>query len=184
MPWRARRAEGPFAAVLKPARPSTCSLPKSASAFAGHAQPRQPRAGAEDTYCVPLQSGRSVVPKRRPLRPPDASTGGTPSWLCQAMLSSRSGTTSSRPRRASIWNGTPGNTCRSGCELRPEMREQGFDALALAEGSGRPELEAAVGDIERAIAQSGCGVGRPTTLVYNLAYQLGAPDLSQNGAQI
>jgi hypothetical protein len=63
-------------------------------------------------------------------------------------------------------------------ELRPEMSEKGFDALVLAEGSGRPELEAVVGDIERAIALSGCGVGNPATLVYNLAYQLSASDLS------
>jgi hypothetical protein len=63
-------------------------------------------------------------------------------------------------------------------ELRPDMSERAFDALVLAEGSGRPELEAVVGDIERAIALSGCGVGKPATLVYNLAYQLSASDLS------
>ncbi len=63
-------------------------------------------------------------------------------------------------------------------ELRPDMSERAFDALVLAEGSGRPELEAVVGDIERAIALSGCGVGNPATLVYNLAYQLSASDLS------
>ena len=64
-------------------------------------------------------------------------------------------------------------------ELRPATSEQGFDALVLAEGSGRPELEAVVDAIERAIALSGCGVGNPATLVYNLAYQLIASDLSQ-----
>jgi hypothetical protein len=63
-------------------------------------------------------------------------------------------------------------------ELRPEMSENGFDALVLAEGSGRVELAAVVGDIERAIVLSGCGLGNPATLVYNLAYQLGASDLS------
>ena len=62
-------------------------------------------------------------------------------------------------------------------ELRPQMSEKRFDALVLAEGSGRPELEAVAGDIERAIALSGCGVGNPATLVYNLAYQLSASDL-------
>ena len=31
--------------------------------------------------------------------------------------------------------------------------------------------------IERAIAESGCGVGNPVTLVYNLAFQLSASDL-------
>lgn len=63
-------------------------------------------------------------------------------------------------------------------ELRPQMSEKGFDALVLAEGSGRLELEAVAGDIERAIALSGCGVGNPATLVYNLAYQSSASDLS------
>jgi hypothetical protein len=63
-------------------------------------------------------------------------------------------------------------------ELRPEMSEKAFDALVLVEGSGRPELEAVVGEIEPAIAQSGCGLGNPATQVYNLAYQLSAPDLS------
>jgi hypothetical protein len=68
-------------------------------------------------------------------------------------------------------------------ELRPVMNEQGFDALVLAEGSGRPELEAVAGEIEHAIALSGCGVGNPATLVYNLAYQLSASDLSQEGVE-
>ena len=40
-------------------------------------------------------------------------------------------------------------------EIRPEMRERSFDALVLAEGSGRPELEVAVPEIERAIIGSG-----------------------------
>jgi hypothetical protein len=62
-------------------------------------------------------------------------------------------------------------------ELRPEMSERAFDALVVVEGSGRPELEAVVGEIERAIAASGCGVGNPATLVHNLAYQLSASEL-------
>jgi hypothetical protein len=62
-------------------------------------------------------------------------------------------------------------------ELRPEMSEKAFDALVIAEGSGKVELAAVVGDIERAIALSGCGLSNPATLVHNLAYQLSAPDL-------
>lgn len=62
-------------------------------------------------------------------------------------------------------------------EIRPEMRERSFDALVIAEGSGRPELEAVAGDIERAIADSGCGLTAPATLVHNLAYQLGSHEV-------
>jgi hypothetical protein len=65
-------------------------------------------------------------------------------------------------------------------EIRPEMREKPFDALVLVEGSGRPELEAASAEIERTIVAGGCGLTGPATLVYNLAYQLGAaPSASQ-----
>jgi hypothetical protein len=62
-------------------------------------------------------------------------------------------------------------------EIRPEMRERGFDALALIEGSGRPELEAVIGDIEALTTITEYGVENPATLVYDLAYQLEASDL-------
>ena len=62
-------------------------------------------------------------------------------------------------------------------EIRPEMRERHFDALVIAEGSGRPELTAVAGEIERAIAESGCGLTAPATLIYNLAYQLSSHEL-------
>lgn len=64
-------------------------------------------------------------------------------------------------------------------ELRPEMRERAFDALVLVEGSGLPELEASVPEIERRVADSGCGLVNPVTLVYNLAYQLSAADMGR-----
>jgi len=63
-------------------------------------------------------------------------------------------------------------------ELRPGMAEKEFDAVVLVEGSGVPELEASAAEIERAIAESGCGLGAPATLVYHLAYQLSAGDLT------
>ena len=63
-------------------------------------------------------------------------------------------------------------------ELRPEMAERGFDALVLVEGSGRPELEAAIGEIERTVTASPCGLTAPVSLVYDLAYQLAAADLA------
>lgn len=66
-------------------------------------------------------------------------------------------------------------------ELRPEMSETSFDALVLVEGSGRPELETVIGEIERTVASSGCGLGDPVSLVYNLAYQLSARDLAGSG---
>jgi hypothetical protein len=65
-------------------------------------------------------------------------------------------------------------------EIRPEMHERGFDALVLLEGSGRPELEAIVGEAETLIVTSGCEIENPVTLVYNLAYQLSASDLPRS----
>jgi hypothetical protein len=65
-------------------------------------------------------------------------------------------------------------------EIRPEMREGGFDALVLLEGSGRPELEAVLGEVEALIGESGCGLGNPVTLVYNLAYQLRGSETRRN----
>jgi hypothetical protein len=62
-------------------------------------------------------------------------------------------------------------------ELRPKMSEQPFDALALVEGSGRPELETVLPEIERTITSSACGLTSPASLVHNLAYQLSARDL-------
>jgi len=62
-------------------------------------------------------------------------------------------------------------------ELRPDMDEKTFDALIVAEGSGRPELETAIDEIEATIAANGCGLINPATLVHNLAYQLSADDL-------
>lgn len=67
-------------------------------------------------------------------------------------------------------------------ELRPGMAEKEFDAIVLVEGSGLPELEASVGAIEAAIAESGCGLGDPATIVYTLAYQLTAADMAAGGA--
>ena len=62
-------------------------------------------------------------------------------------------------------------------ELRPGMAEKAFDAVVLVEGSGRPELEAALPRIEAAILASGCGVIAPVSIVYDLAYQLRAEDM-------
>lgn len=67
-------------------------------------------------------------------------------------------------------------------ELRPGMAETEFDAIVLVEGSGLPELEASAGAIEAAIADSGCGIGHPATIVYNLAYHLTAADMAAGGA--
>ncbi len=64
-------------------------------------------------------------------------------------------------------------------ELRPEMSETPFDALVLAEGSGRPELEAVMAEMEGTVTGSGCGLASPETLVYHLAYQLGASDMGK-----
>jgi hypothetical protein len=50
------------------------------------------------------------------------------------------------------------------------MRERGFDALVLRQGSGRPELEAVVGEVVALVAESGSGLESPATLVYGLAY--------------
>ncbi len=58
------------------------------------------------------------------------------------------------------------------------MAERAFDALVLVEGSGRPELEAVIGEIGRAATDSDCGLTAPVPLVYDLAYQLGAADLT------
>lgn len=57
-------------------------------------------------------------------------------------------------------------------ELRPGMAEEGFDAVVLVEGSGRPELEAAIPELDAVIAASNLGLSRPRTIVYNLAWQL------------
>lgn len=62
-------------------------------------------------------------------------------------------------------------------EMRPGMAEEGFDVVALVEGSGLPELVASVPDFNRVIAESGLGLERPRTIVYNLAYQLSAEDM-------
>jgi hypothetical protein len=67
-------------------------------------------------------------------------------------------------------------------ELRPGMAEKEFDAIVLVEGSGLPELEASVGAIEAAIADSRCGLENPATIVYTLAYQLTAADMAAGGA--
>jgi hypothetical protein len=64
-------------------------------------------------------------------------------------------------------------------ELRPEMAERGFDAVVITEGSGRPELEAALGEIEAAIAASSCGFMEPRSIAYNLAYELTSHDMGQ-----
>jgi hypothetical protein len=65
-------------------------------------------------------------------------------------------------------------------ELRPEMAERGFDAVVITEGSGRPELEAAIGEIEAAIAASSCGLTEPRSIAYNLAYELTSKDMGQS----
>ncbi|MFN3545878.1 MAG: hypothetical protein ACK4U0_00170 [Mesorhizobium sp.] len=65
-------------------------------------------------------------------------------------------------------------------ELRPEMAERGFDAVVITEGSGRPELEAVIGEIEAAVAASSCGLTEPRSIAYNLAYELTATDMGQS----
>ena len=65
-------------------------------------------------------------------------------------------------------------------ELRPEMAESGFDAVVITEGSGRPELESAIGEIEAVIAASSCRLTGPRSIVYNLAYELTATDMGQS----
>lgn len=64
-------------------------------------------------------------------------------------------------------------------ELRPEMAERGFDVVVITECSGRPELEAAIGEIEAAIASSACGLAEPRSIAYNLAYELTSTDMGQ-----
>lgn len=65
-------------------------------------------------------------------------------------------------------------------ELRPGMKEREFDVVVLVEGSGQPELEAIVGEIEAVVTGAGCGLTNPQTVVYALAYQLAA---AQTGAR-
>jgi hypothetical protein len=57
------------------------------------------------------------------------------------------------------------------------MSERAFDALVIVEGSGRPELETVLGQIERTVLSNRCGLSHPASLVHNLAYQLSARDL-------
>lgn len=64
-------------------------------------------------------------------------------------------------------------------ELRPEMAERGFDAVVITEGSGRMELESAIGGIEAAIAASACGFIEPRSITYSLAYELTSHDMGQ-----
>ena len=62
-------------------------------------------------------------------------------------------------------------------ELRPEMGEKGFDALVIAEGSGLPELEAALDEIRETVTAADCALTEPQALVHNLAYHLSERDL-------
>ncbi|MAS03426.1 MAG: hypothetical protein CL534_01790 [Ahrensia sp.] len=64
-------------------------------------------------------------------------------------------------------------------EMRPGMSEEGFDVVVLVEGSGAPELEASMPELLRVIAESGLGLDRPRSIVYNLAYQLTANDMAE-----
>jgi len=57
-------------------------------------------------------------------------------------------------------------------DIRPGMAEPEFDALVLAEGSEVPALERALPELERVIAESGCGLTSPQSIVYWLGYQL------------
>ncbi|MFZ2102448.1 MAG: hypothetical protein WAU86_17975 [Oricola sp.] len=66
-------------------------------------------------------------------------------------------------------------------EMRPGMSEEGFDVVVLVEGSGLPELEASLPEMMRVVAESDLGLDRPRAIVYNLAYQLGADDMSEAG---
>lgn len=66
-------------------------------------------------------------------------------------------------------------------ELRPEMNEQGFDAVVLVEGNGRPELEAVADRISATITAAGSGVTNPVLQVYDLSYQLRNSDLQPEG---
>lgn len=59
-------------------------------------------------------------------------------------------------------------------ELRPPTEERAFDALVIAEGSGMPELAAALPEIEAIVLGAGCGLIRPVSTVYALAWQLTA----------
>ena len=67
-------------------------------------------------------------------------------------------------------------------ELRPGMAEKEFDVVVLVEGSGAPELEASVPELQAVIAASDIGVTNPQTIVYNLAYQLTSADMAGAGA--
>ena len=62
-------------------------------------------------------------------------------------------------------------------ELRPEMSERSFDAIIIVEGSGKPELDGAVSELEAIIATSGLGLSNPFSHVYWLAYELTADDM-------
>jgi hypothetical protein len=67
-------------------------------------------------------------------------------------------------------------------ELRPGMAEKEFDVVVLVEGSGAPELEASIPELQAVIAASDIGVTNPQTIVYNLAYQLTSADMAGAGA--
>ncbi|MEZ5740782.1 MAG: hypothetical protein R3E68_15880 [Burkholderiaceae bacterium] len=77
---------------------------------------------------------------------------------------------------------SPDRQCRAfgptRTDLRPDTTEPGFDAVVLVEGSELPALEASMPALEAAIADSGCGLVNPATIVYHLAYQLSARDMA------
>ncbi|MEC7763635.1 MAG: hypothetical protein VX874_17155 [Pseudomonadota bacterium] len=66
-------------------------------------------------------------------------------------------------------------------EMRPGMAEEGFDVVVLVEGSGLPEIVGSLPAFHQVIADSGLGLERPRSIVYNLAYQLSSADMA--GAQ-
>ena len=88
--------------------------------------------------------------------------------LCEALL----GVTGAGGAHVGLARSEVSGIATRETSLRPGMNEEGFDAVVLVEGSGLPELEAAVPALERAVAGSGLGLARPRTIVYNLAWQL------------
>jgi hypothetical protein len=60
--------------------------------------------------------------------------------------------------------------------LRPQARDDAFDAVVLVDGIGRREVEAALPSIEQALAPA-LGEASTTAAVYDLAYALASEDV-------
>jgi hypothetical protein len=65
-------------------------------------------------------------------------------------------------------------------EIRPDRQPAGFDVVVVVEGSGVPELEAALPALEQVIVEAGLGLRRPRGRAFHLAYQLTAEDMASN----